>query len=86
MWKSVVGFFVGLIVLALGVTSFTIGLQYASFLQANIEAAAREDYEYASRLFGYGGYVLLLFGVILVAWSIRRYLKVRREKMDGANA
>lgn len=82
MRKSLIGFVVGLIALGLGVTSFTIGLQYASFLQANIEAVARENYELASSLYGYASYALFLVGIVLIAWSIRNYLKAR--KVNGA--
>lgn len=74
----------GLIVITLGGISFTIGLQYASFLQVpGIEGDVRAQYEQASRLFGYGSYALLLCGVVPVVWSIRNYIKGRNRSRLG---
>jgi hypothetical protein len=71
---------IGLCLVILGVASFVMGLQYASLLTAGgLNAPTQERFDFLSSMFGYGSYVLVLAGIGVTLWAIRRLNKRGRE-------
>jgi len=69
MWKL----FCGIGVALLGVVAFMFSLQYGSLLTASgNDPAIRDRYNFISAMFGYGGLAMLIVGVGVTIWAIRR--------------
>lgn len=69
MWKL----FGGIGVALLGVVALMLSFQYGSFLTASgNDPAIRDHYNFISAMLGYGGILILIVGVGVTIWAVRR--------------
>lgn len=68
MWRVVLG----VVLIAIGVSCFSVGLQYASFaVPLGAGDPLRDRYQTLSAAFGYSSYAVALAGAALIIWGLR---------------